>query len=168
MSRTVTTMGEQPVFVWTCDAHTCTESTPDPLMAGWTSVISRGGLGEPPTVRDYCTTPCMLLDYAWRALATLYQGLEVPATMGEIANRPLTYLIWSNVHGGWWRPWRMGYTSDIAEAGRFSRQDALGIVGRAAPAGQLGAACVMVAAPESWRPPDDVDDGQGANEEGTT
>jgi hypothetical protein len=37
------------------------------------------------------------------------------------------YLIWSNEHGGWWKPGCHGYTKGLTEAGRFSRGQALGI-----------------------------------------
>jgi hypothetical protein len=29
------------------------------------------------------------------------------------------WLIWSHEHGGWWRPFERGYTSDLAYAGRY-------------------------------------------------
>jgi hypothetical protein len=35
------------------------------------------------------------------------------------------YLIWSNEHRAWWRPGSMGYTHDIASAGRYSREEAI-------------------------------------------
>lgn len=35
------------------------------------------------------------------------------------------YLIWSNEHRAWWRPNGRGYTSDLAAAGRYSREDAM-------------------------------------------
>lgn len=30
------------------------------------------------------------------------------------------YLVWSEEHGGWWRPGSLGYTRSIKEAGRYS------------------------------------------------
>lgn len=30
------------------------------------------------------------------------------------------YLVWSNEHAAWWRPGRMGYTSLIEAAGRYT------------------------------------------------
>lgn len=35
------------------------------------------------------------------------------------------YLIWSNYHRSWWMPNANGYTLDVGQAGRFSRQYAL-------------------------------------------
>jgi hypothetical protein len=37
------------------------------------------------------------------------------------------YLIWSNEHVAWWRPESCGYTVSIADAGRYSRDDAMKI-----------------------------------------
>ena len=34
------------------------------------------------------------------------------------------YLIWSHSHRAWWRPERSGYTSEIDQAGRYSREEA--------------------------------------------
>jgi hypothetical protein len=50
------------------------------------------------------------------------------------------YLIWSHEHAAWWRPGSVGYTEQLAEAGRYSRDDALTIC-RKAPgwAKRLGA-----------------------------
>ena len=49
----------------------------------------------------------------------------------------MTYLIWSNQHGQWWRPAKRGYTSIIDEAGRYSRAEAEAIVRDATCDGQL-------------------------------
>lgn len=38
------------------------------------------------------------------------------------------WLIWSNEHNAWWRAGGHGYTPDRDEAGRFSHDEALGIV----------------------------------------
>lgn len=37
------------------------------------------------------------------------------------------YLVWSNRRTAWWRADRAGYTAQIAEAGRYSRDEAIGI-----------------------------------------
>lgn len=37
------------------------------------------------------------------------------------------YLIWSNEHRAWWRPGRQGYTTNIHEAGSYTRENALKI-----------------------------------------
>jgi len=41
------------------------------------------------------------------------------------------YVIWSNQHASWWAPDRLGYTWKIAEAGLYTRREALEIVGAA-------------------------------------
>jgi len=37
-------------------------------------------------------------------------------------------VIWSVEHEGWWRPNRLGYTDTLADAGRYTREDADEIV----------------------------------------
>lgn len=37
------------------------------------------------------------------------------------------YLIWSNEHGGWWKPLSRGYTAEKKRAGLYTFDDALGI-----------------------------------------
>ena len=37
------------------------------------------------------------------------------------------YLIWSNEHQLWWRPNNRGYRSDLNQAGRYARSEALEI-----------------------------------------
>jgi len=37
------------------------------------------------------------------------------------------YVVWSNEHSAWWRPQECGYTTMLEAAGRYSRDDALGI-----------------------------------------
>ncbi len=34
------------------------------------------------------------------------------------------YLVWSNEHGCWWRPNSCGYTTDRAQAGRYTKAEA--------------------------------------------
>ena len=41
------------------------------------------------------------------------------------------WLIWSYEHAGWWRPGGWGYTRELAEAGRYSREEADRIVAQA-------------------------------------
>ena len=42
-----------------------------------------------------------------------------------------THVIWSNEHCAWWRPGKMGYASDIREAGVYSLDEAREIVEKA-------------------------------------
>ena len=37
------------------------------------------------------------------------------------------FLIWSNEHQAWWRSDSCGYTMDVAQAGRYERDEALSI-----------------------------------------
>lgn len=37
------------------------------------------------------------------------------------------YVIWSNEHRAWWAPDKRGYRAKLADAGRYSREDALAI-----------------------------------------
>jgi hypothetical protein len=43
------------------------------------------------------------------------------------------YLIWSHKHGAWWGPARCGYVRPLAQAGRYTRAEALDICTRALP-----------------------------------
>lgn len=43
-----------------------------------------------------------------------------------------THLIYSHEHGAWWRSRRLAYTGDLAEAGRYSAEEAARIVADAA------------------------------------
>lgn len=38
------------------------------------------------------------------------------------------YVIWSFEHGGWWGPGHSGYVPTLAEAGRYTAEQALGIL----------------------------------------
>jgi len=51
------------------------------------------------------------------------------------------YLIWSHEHSAWWGPGEHGYTPELTEAGRYTREDALRICRKAMPgtAARLGA-----------------------------
>lgn len=50
-----------------------------------------------------------------------------------MSDDPERYLIWSNEHGAWWGPGRCGYVRRLAEAGRYSRDEALTICAHAIP-----------------------------------
>ena len=46
------------------------------------------------------------------------------------------YLIWTHEHGMWWKPERMGYTTEVEEAGRYSFITVAEIVIDHIPAGE--------------------------------
>jgi hypothetical protein len=48
------------------------------------------------------------------------------------------WLVWSHQHGAWWGPRRIGYTHDLAKAGRYTAMDAAGICERACYAWMRG------------------------------
>jgi hypothetical protein len=41
------------------------------------------------------------------------------------------WIIWSEEHGGWWRPGKTGYTRQLIAAGRYGEAEAKEIVARA-------------------------------------
>lgn len=59
--------------------------------------------------------------------------LRVPGGKAETETMADRYLIWSHEHKAWWRAGGMGYATRIADAGRFSREDAMLICIRAMP-----------------------------------
>lgn len=63
----------------------------------------------------------------------------------------ISYLLWSNKHQAWWRPLALGYTEDMAEAGRYDELTALHYVCKSAHCGRLDQVTCMVAAPDNWR-----------------
>jgi hypothetical protein len=63
---------------------------------------------------------------------------------------PVIYLLWSGRHEGWWRPDARGYTSDIDQAGRYTRAEALRHVVTSAQCGIREQVTSMVAAPDNW------------------
>jgi len=65
----------------------------------------------------------------------------------------LKYLLWSNKHAMWWRPFSRGYTHDIDEAGRYGEVEALEKVRASAMCGVLEQVTCMVATPDNWSGP---------------
>jgi hypothetical protein len=51
----------------------------------------------------------------------------------EALLEPGKYLIWAGREQAWWGPARNGYTNDLAEAGRYSRAEAIDICRKALP-----------------------------------
>lgn len=51
------------------------------------------------------------------------------------------YVIWSHEHSAWWGPGGAGYATRLSRAGRYTRDEALGVCARAAPgnANRVGA-----------------------------
>lgn len=70
-----------------------------------------------------------------------------------IPHTDIVYLLWSNKHRMWWRPNSAGYTSNEAEAGRYSEHDALERVRNSAACGILEQVTCMVAARDNWGQP---------------
>src|SRR5262245_49560019 len=56
----------------------------------------------------------------WKRLMAYVERLECDAIVSA-------YLVWSHEHRAWWRPMRNGYTTNIAHAGVYSRDDAMEI-----------------------------------------
>lgn len=52
--------------------------------------------------------------------------------IGDEASPAPQWLIWSHEHSAWWRPNRLGYTGDVAQAGRYTKEDAQQICDKAA------------------------------------
>jgi hypothetical protein len=52
-----------------------------------------------------------------------------PGTIGPEADG--LFLVWSIEHGAWWRPGGIGYTCELAQAGRYTRTEADRIVVKA-------------------------------------
>lgn len=63
----------------------------------------------------------------------------------------LVYLLWSQKRNAWWRPDARGYTSEVAEAGRFSEAEAVRKVVASAQSGIRDKVTFMVAAPDNWQ-----------------
>ena len=76
-------------------------------------------------------TPDKTLDAMVAASGTSYRSIEDALTAAEALGWRLEkapeYLIWSNQHSMWWRPDSKGYTPELAEAGRYSRGEAIEI-----------------------------------------
>jgi hypothetical protein len=43
----------------------------------------------------------------------------------------MLFFIWSIEHDAWWRPGRMGYTTRLSEAGRYTDRESAAILERA-------------------------------------
>jgi hypothetical protein len=54
------------------------------------------------------------------------------------------YLIWSEKHGAWWRPYARGYTMRIVEAGRYTKERADAEVANSNSFGGLGSVAIPV------------------------
>lgn len=73
----------------------------------------------------------------------------------EGRHRVIHYLLWSNKRQMWWRPDGRGYTEDIAEAGAYTKDQAVEAVTRSALCQDRNRVTLMVAAPPGWVPPAD-------------
>ncbi len=62
----------------------------------------------------------------------------------------VTYLLWSQKHQAWWKPYAWGYTTDTEQAGQFTEADAVRYVVASAQCGDPNQVTFMVAAPGNW------------------
>lgn len=86
--------------------------------------FSPGYEGEKPDhhgPRDTCAMPACVQSRAQHKAAANIQDItaELFADNPSRAFPKPDWLIWSHEHAGWWRPFERGYTSDLAEAGRY-------------------------------------------------
>lgn len=102
---------------------TATASTPlaDLLDAAKEFIPGGIAIGN-GNVPDSLTIP---LDTTMGELRKLEAAIKKAEAPGVV---PL-YLIWSNEHRAWWAPNRQGYCQSIELAGRYSRSEAMEIVG---------------------------------------
>ncbi len=72
------------------------------------------------------------IEYAWRggpdgpeqyvvANDSATTALKATETLDTPSDR---YLVWSNEHTAWWRPNAAGYCTSVADAGRFTKEEA--------------------------------------------
>lgn len=67
--------------------------------------------------------------------------------MDERNNPQISFLLWSNKHQKWWGPNQRGYTSNIAEAGRYTEDEAIRAVVKSAFNGRVDQVTCMVVDP---------------------
>ncbi len=107
----------------------------------------------------------LVIDSAALAAAREADGYQWrgPKGEGEILDELApgdVWLIWSNEQRQWWRPGRAGYTLEVDQAGRYSRQEAGEVVSRLGVGEHKGCTlflapeCVWHLAPESVWPSD--------------
>ncbi len=65
----------------------------------------------------------------------------------------ISFLLWSNKHQAWWRPDGRGYTDDIAQAGAYTKEQAVEAVVQSSYHQDRTQVTLMVAAPPGWMPP---------------
>ncbi len=73
---------------------------------------------------------------------------EAQPSQPAIAEAP-QYLIWSNEHRCWWAPNQRGYTQSIDRAGRYTRDEAIGIAGTARGGWEVASNPSEIAIPEA-------------------
>jgi len=60
--------------------------------------------------------------------------------MPDPDNRGPRYVVWSHEHAAWWAPGRCGYTPALADAGLYTREQAIGIARDAGAPWMIGKA----------------------------
>lgn len=98
---------------------------------------------EGRTLREGGPDPADLQDLSDGLTAAVNTAAEAVGDLQE------AYLIWSNEHQLWWRPGSAGYTSNVEEAGRYPRDEALDIASGARDGWRYGEAPPEIAIAES-------------------
>lgn len=81
-----------------------------------------------PGFPERCTTRLRNASYALGALSGELSKETAPQPTPCAAPVAQRFLIWSHEHHAWWAPHRHGYTFSREDAGRYSQEEAFGIV----------------------------------------
>ena len=98
-------------------------SAPDEVLLKMAEAVAnaRHMLCDAATCNGMCEAPEVHFAPAVQA------ALDAARDAGFVLVPVAEYLIWSNQHGMWWRAARKGYTPELADAGRYSREEAIEI-----------------------------------------
>lgn len=120
------------------------------------------------TIHDLDHDPLMIADICkwmgglpglWRAIRhsinTVMERVEATIMTERHTREPgaIRFLLWDMERGQWWLQSRRGYTSEVGEAGRFTREIAVEECLSAAFGGTIGGAVLMIVAPEHYQAP---------------